>query len=44
MQKLESLVVDATRSAVKASLGAVEQALQERSMAWLPVHACPHFS
>ena len=29
MQKLESLVVDATRSAVKASLGAVEQALQE---------------
>jgi len=30
MQKLESLVVDATRSAVKASLGAVEQALQDR--------------
>jgi len=31
MQKLESLVVDATRSAVKASLGAVEQALQDRA-------------
>ena len=30
MQKVEALVVDATRSAVKASLGAVEKALQEQ--------------
>ncbi|CAL1144969.1 unnamed protein product [Cladocopium goreaui] len=30
MQKVEALVVDATRSAVKASLGAVEKALQDR--------------
>ena len=29
MQKVEALVVDATRTAVKASLGAVEKALQE---------------
>ena len=30
MQNVEALVVDATRSAVKASLGAVEKALQEQ--------------
>ena len=30
MKKLESLVVDATRNAVKASLGAVERALEEK--------------